>query len=156
MMVSSFGAILFSTSSFSRRSIIGFKIWVRSRQVITTSSQDTTALHASFPTYRFQLLNLLLCLQLAKLLQEGKVGGKGLRLKKVQETEELIYTVLEGSAGEQHTMLLWWGGGGERRVGGITSYSNVHIVYTQLLSTSIVSKMETLMRCDYLSTVYKG
>ena len=115
-------------------------------------------MHLSHTTYCFQLLNLLLCLQLAKLLQEGKVGGKGLRLKKVQETEELIYTVLEGSAGEQHTMLLWWGGGGggERRVGGITSYSNVHIVYTQLLSTSIVSKMETLMRCDYLSTVYKG
>ena len=59
-------------------------------------------------TYSFQLLNLFLCLQLAKLLQEGEVGGKGLRLKEVQETEELIYAVLERSACEQHTMLLWW------------------------------------------------
>ena len=58
-------------------------------------------------TYSFQLLNLFLCLQLAKLLQEGEVGGKGLRLKEVQETEEFIYAVLERSACEQHTMLLW-------------------------------------------------
>ena len=61
----------------------------------------------SLSTYSFQLLNLFLRLQLAKLLQEGKVGGKGLWLKEIQETEEFIYTVLERSAREQHTMLLW-------------------------------------------------
>ena len=72
-------------------------------------------------TYSFQLLNLFLRLQLAKLLQEGEVRGKGLWLKEVQETEELIYAVLERSACEQHTMLLWWeaeGRGRKRRGGG--------------------------------------
>jgi len=40
------------------------------------------------------------------LCEEGEVGGEGPWLKEVQETEELVHTVLEGSACQQYTVLL--------------------------------------------------
>jgi len=57
-------------------------------------------------THCFQFFNLLFRLQLPELCEEGEVGGEGPWLKEVQETEELIHTVLEGSACQQYTVLL--------------------------------------------------
>ena len=48
--------------------------------------------------YRLEFLHLLFSPELSKLLEEGEVGGEGTGLKEVEETEELLHTVLEGSA----------------------------------------------------------
>ena len=56
-------------------------------------------------TYRFELFNLFLRLQVPKLLQESNMGGKGARLKEVEQTEQLLNTVLKRSACEEDPVL---------------------------------------------------
>ena len=56
-------------------------------------------------TNRFQLFHLFLGLEVSKLLQEGEVGGEGVRLQEVEEAKELLDAVLQWSAGQQHPVL---------------------------------------------------
>ena len=76
---------------------------------IATHSEDPvrTVLASMQFTYPFELFHLFLSLQVPKLLQEGKVGGKRTWLKEVEQTEELIHAVLERGTRQQNAVLLW-------------------------------------------------
>ena len=55
--------------------------------------------------HRLEFLDLLLCLEISKLLEEGYVGGEGVGLKEVEETEQLLHAVLERGAREEDPVL---------------------------------------------------
>ena len=49
---------------------------------------------------------LLLCLEIAKVLEELRFGRELGGLEEVQEAEEFFHRVLEGGAGQQHLVFL--------------------------------------------------
>ena len=91
------------------------------------------------PTHSFQLFNLLLRLQLPKLCEEGEVGREGPWLKEVQETEELVHAVLEGSACQQYTVLLCKCGRERgREIGKRMTYHSLTVFMTLRMTKALV------------------
>ena len=56
-------------------------------------------------THCFELLHLLLSLEVPELLEEGNVGGEGVGLQEVEQTKQLLHAVLERGASEQDPVL---------------------------------------------------
>ena len=72
---------------------------------------DSTHKH----THTLQLLDLIFSFQIAKLLKEGIPRGKLGWLQEVEQTEQLLYAVLEGGACQENTVLLRRERGGRER-----------------------------------------
>ena len=63
---------------------------------------DSTHKH----THTLQLLDLIFSFQIAKLLKEGIPRGKLGWLQEVEQTEQLLYAILQGGACQENTVLL--------------------------------------------------
>lgn len=57
-------------------------------------------------TYCFKLVNLLFSMEVTKLNEEAVWGGELTRLKEIQETEQLLYIVLQRCARQQNLVFL--------------------------------------------------